>query len=253
MSRGAVAYAGARDTKLLDWNALSEIKGARSGSQLSDADADAWTSSMVSVLISYKILAATPASPISGPADVPAPEPIQKADLRDVYLKILFRSTMSCGDLHYAEMDLIQNAAFSLQAEEIGISLFYPPEIAADMLPAGPEPIRPPLKLWTTIGRGTMRNSVTPRRTLAAPVPNTGRSTPQRVPPWASTVFLENGLVAVPTAQIEFTAGINGPIVQSATIGKTPVSATDVPNGGLYFTLVGAEAASARAVFTLQL
>lgn len=262
MSRGSVAYAGANETQLLNWDAAEEVlhdlppMSAHQAASALEKRLDSWSSSLVSVMVSYYIINGTPAnvaSPISGPNDAPL-DPILKADLRDVFLKVRFRSTKNCGDLHYAELDLIQDAAFCLQAQELSVAIYYPDSIAADMPPPiSEQPLRPPLKIFTTIGRGTMRNSVTPRRTIAAPIQGGGVSTRQRVPPWASTVFYQSNNFASPTTQITFFAGQNGPAVHSALIGKTPVSATHVPQGGLYFDLTGAADDSSKAVFTLQL
>jgi len=247
MPRGNVAYAGpgGETTILPTWNAFLEKPA--DPSRLGDAG-DSWTSSMISISVSYTILAAN-----NQGSDVPATEPISKADLRDVYLRATFQSTIECGDLQTVEYDLVRGSTLCLNAAIVSLVLVYPSTQAADM--AGF--FRPGLRVFTSVGRGTMRNALMPRRTLAAPVPNAGGgvgvSTPQKVPQWATTAFLENADPGIPQAQIQFRAGANGPIISSATIGKTPVSATDVPNGALYFELSGVESATNRVVFPLQL
>jgi len=249
---------------ILEWDALAEPtlgpvpgtgampgSGARQPSDFGPA-ANAWSSSLVSVTLSYQFMKPDPAQPGTL---VPANEPVMNADIRNVSVQVEFRSDLTCGASQTVECDLLQGATICVEAQRIIARVKYPTIQATPIPPiAGSDPVFPTLQVTAQLGRGTLRNTFVPRRTLAAPIVGGGLSIPQRVPPWASAVLLENALVGTPTAQIDFLTAFNGIIVQSALVGKNvPGGAVAVPNGAPYFRLVGALDGTARAVFLLQL
>ena len=170
----------------------------------------------------------------------------------DLSLELEFQEDCNCGDLHRVSMDFVRGTPMSFPCRQYSLYVHYPrnPAVAIET--------QPPIKAFASVGRGTMREHLLPRKTLRFGNVNAGAvATPQRIPTLASYVYFQNPTLTILDAPVVFRGGSNGLDIHASPVGKRLEGATLIPNGAQYVAIDNTASAvaipDARLVFIIAL